>query len=315
MNTYGMLEILLQQNQFELLEGENGFHTRQDIRLVYLMNDAVEYFLVFRNAKITGEYLAEYGGGLKARLDGEEERAALVVYQGHNVFTIFFEALEPEFCLYNYGEIGHFWVKGYEYLRQLEYRIAILWDKYEYIGKDCCNEEEQRLAWLAKFPPLNFYCYPSVPPQYRPDREDGWELAEEAWKVMTELAEEAGDVSMLRVLKQYRKHPGKWMAKYVAVLLHRKAHAKTVDLLAERLKQAASTYPDRSFGPERDSHYEVIMNAARMEQKALRKQGIQSVVLREEPFARGADNIDFKAYLMIWKPGILNRKTEIRTFS
>ena len=42
-----MLEILGEQNQFELLEGENGFHTPQDIRLVYLMNDAVECFLTF----------------------------------------------------------------------------------------------------------------------------------------------------------------------------------------------------------------------------------------------------------------------------
>ena len=57
MNVYRMLEILGEQNQFELLEGENGFHTPQDIRLVYLMNDAVECFLTFRNARITGEYL------------------------------------------------------------------------------------------------------------------------------------------------------------------------------------------------------------------------------------------------------------------
>ena len=53
MNVYRMLEILGEQNQFELLESENGFHTPQDIRLVYLMNDAVECFLTFRNARIT----------------------------------------------------------------------------------------------------------------------------------------------------------------------------------------------------------------------------------------------------------------------
>ena len=105
------------------------------------------------------------------------------------------------------------------------------------------------------------------------------------------------------------------MSNYVAVLLRRKPHAKAVDLLAEKLKQTASVYPDRSFGPERDGHYAAIMNAAREEQKVLMEQGIKSVVLREEPFVRAADNIDFKAYLMIWKPGILNRKTEIRTLT
>ena len=85
-----------------------------------------------------------------------------MVHQGHNVFTIFFEKLELEYELYNYGEIGHFWVKGYEYLRQLEYRIAILWDKYEYMGEDCCSETEQKLAWLAKFPPLNWQKKPEM---------------------------------------------------------------------------------------------------------------------------------------------------------
>ena len=43
------------------------------------------------------------------------------------------------------------------------------------MGEDCCSETEQKLAWLAKFPPLNFTSYPSVPPQYLPDREDGWQ--------------------------------------------------------------------------------------------------------------------------------------------
>ena len=259
MNVYRMLEILGEQNQFELLEGENGFHTPQDIRLVYLMNDAAECFLTFRNARITGEYLPDYSGELGTRLDRNEERSSLVVHQGHNVFTIFFEKLELEYELYNYGEIGHFWVKGYEYLRQLEYRIAILWDKYEYMGEDCCSETEQKLAWLAKFPPLNFTSYPSVPPQYLPDREDGWQLAPEALEVMTNLAKEAGDVSFLRALELYGKHSGRWMTKYIAVLLHRKKHAKVVDLLTEKLKQASAVHPCRSFGPERDARYAQIM--------------------------------------------------------
>ena len=47
MNAYRMLEILTEQEQFELLDGKDGFHTLQDIRLVYLMNDAVEAFLTW----------------------------------------------------------------------------------------------------------------------------------------------------------------------------------------------------------------------------------------------------------------------------
>ena len=54
------LEELLEQDQFELIFPEykhkHEFQKQQDISLVYLMNDAVESFLVFHNATMTGEY-------------------------------------------------------------------------------------------------------------------------------------------------------------------------------------------------------------------------------------------------------------------
>lgn len=62
--TLKKLAQLLEQDQFELILPENvqpdetkteGEGARgRDIRLVYLMNDAVESFLVFRNARMTG---------------------------------------------------------------------------------------------------------------------------------------------------------------------------------------------------------------------------------------------------------------------
>ena len=58
-----MLAELLQQEQFELLLPEDdGTESSEDgdIRLVYLMNDAVESFLVFKEAKMTGKYLKDY---------------------------------------------------------------------------------------------------------------------------------------------------------------------------------------------------------------------------------------------------------------
>lgn len=48
----------------------------------------------------------------------------------------------------------------------LEFRIAVLWDKYEYLGEAVCNEEERKLVQLAYFPPLNYTCYPAVSKQY-----------------------------------------------------------------------------------------------------------------------------------------------------
>ena len=46
MDTLAMLEELLEQNQFELLIPKDGMSG--ELRLVYLMNDAVESFLVFK---------------------------------------------------------------------------------------------------------------------------------------------------------------------------------------------------------------------------------------------------------------------------
>ena len=74
-----------------------------DIRLVYLMNDAVESFLIFRDARLTGSYLENYEGPLKSSLSQEGDEYILVVWQGENVVTLFFRMLDLEVYLYNYG--------------------------------------------------------------------------------------------------------------------------------------------------------------------------------------------------------------------
>ena len=125
---FAMLAELLQQEQFELLiseEDQTDHSVETDIRLVYLMNDAVESFLVFKEAKMTGKYLRDYEGMLDATLSKEEETYILTVWQDDQALTIFFKQLELEVHLYEYGEVAHFWVPGYEYLRLLEYQIAI----------------------------------------------------------------------------------------------------------------------------------------------------------------------------------------------
>ena len=176
---------VLEQGQFELL------FTEEKLRLVYLMNDAVESFLVFENARMTGQYREDYEGELEAELsvtEEPEESYVLVVHQGETVVTIFFEDLSEEVHLYDYGEIGHFWVKGAEYLRQIEYKIAIVRDKLDYLGAKYCNRTERKLAVLADFPPLNHCCYPAVSEQYVVPRENPWVPSAEAHQVMQELA-------------------------------------------------------------------------------------------------------------------------------
>ena len=307
MDTFEMLQELLEQDQFELLftEGEDK------IRLVYLMNDAVESFLIFRGAKMTGEYQEDYVGELSASLSQTDDQYVLAVRQGDSVVTIFFEELELDVHLYNYGVIGHFWVKEYEYLRQLEYRLAILRDKYDYLGEAFCTPMERKLSALANFPPLNYCCYPSVSKKYIIPRENPWIPSEEAILLMDEIADEVHDSNMKKALCFYRKNPIPLIAKRIARMLHRNKHAELVDTLIEKLRKSTADYPHRSFGAEEDRKNKLLIKKAEERQASLQKQGKESVIVQEEPFTIAMDSVKFQVYLMVWKKGLINRKVEV----
>lgn len=309
-DTFEMLQELLEQQQFEILtEEKNG---DGNLRLVYLMNDAVESFLIFRNAVLTGNYQENYEGPIRASLSQEKNKYILVVWQGENVVTIFFQKLDLEVHLYNYGEIGHFWVPGYEYLRQLEYRLAIARDKLEYLGGSFCTPEEQKLVQLTDFPPLNYSCYPAVPRQYIVPMESPWTPTEEAFQVMRELAGEAQDKSMLRLLGLYHHFPWKIMARIVAAALHRKKHQSLIWLLTDKIKKEASTYENRSFEAHTQEKMQRLLEKAQKLKDQLAEQGIRCEVLREEPFTTARDNLDFQIYLMVWKQVHRDMKVEIK---
>ena len=310
MDTFVMLEELLEQDQFELLPAKEGDTER---RLVYLMNDAVESFLVFRGAALTGHYLEDYEGALTWSMSRDAARYVLVVRQGDNAVTLLFENLDLEVHLYNYGEIAHFWVPGYEYLRQLEYRIAILRDKCEYLGPEYCTPEERRLAHLAYFPPLNYCCYPAVPAKYIVPIPDPWNPSEEALNVMEELARECGNKKLGWRLKFYRRHPWPLLAKRIAAMLHRTECEEVIDLLSRRLREAVQDYPRRSFGKATDNAIKRLEQQAEERRQELARQGIRAEVLREEPFTIAQDNLEFHVYLMIWETRGRDRRVRIET--
>ncbi len=308
--TIGMLQELLEQNQFELLIPEEL--DAKDIRLVYLMNDAVESFLIFRNAHMTGTYKSEYEGELEFSLSHDEKREEYIlsVWQGDSVVTILFPRLELEVHLYNYGGIAHFWVPGYEYLRQLEYRIAILRDKLDYLGEEYCTPREQKLAMLTDFPPLNYCCYPAVPAKYIVPIDDPWSPSLEALEVMEELAEEAGDQSFQKILKAYRHFPVRPFSRWIGRQLRRKKHAPLVDLLTDRICEETKKYPCRSYGGTADREIgELLKKAESRKAELLEKRKARRIeVMREEPFTTAKDSLGFQVWVMIYQDGVLNRR-------
>ena len=62
------LDNLIEQNQFELVSDKVDDNR---LKVIYLMNDAVESFIVFENARITGEYIKDYQGEIKLTLDND----------------------------------------------------------------------------------------------------------------------------------------------------------------------------------------------------------------------------------------------------
>ncbi len=304
-----MLEELLNLNQFELVLDD-----AENIKLVYLMNDAVESFFVFRNSKMTGTYQEEYEGELEYSFGKNETENVgyyFIVRQQDTVVSLFFEKLDFEINLYNYGSIGHFWVKGFEELRQIEYSIGILRDKYDYLGVNVCTPLEEKLALLADFPPFNHSCYPSVPKKYIVPRPNPWFPSQEAMEVMIEFAKEVSDKKLLRLLYWYQKHHSKLMTKIIARTLQNNKHEKLVLLIMKKIKEASAGYGKRDFGADFEKRYHYLLNKAKQKQGELKEKNIMSFIYIQEPFTVAKDMVDFKVYIMIWKKGIVRRKVQV----
>ena len=318
-DNFEKLNLLLEQEQCEFVDIPDGFTGQTEsgeLRLIYLMNDAVESFLVLKNARMTGNYVRDYEGEFEGSLERTdrdvcEAEYILVIHQGQNVFTVFFEDILLETHLYNYGELGHFWVEGYENLRVMEYQIAILRDKYEYLGEKYCTEQERKLAMLRDFPPLNYLFYPAVPEKYIVPVDNPWEVTEEALAVMQELATEAGDEKLGKMLRRYEKNPDMSNARKIAGMLCRSSHLPVVTLLGEKIREAASVYPDRDFGKEKNQYLCKLLTEAERKRSELHQKNVQIIIYREEPFIYDCDSISFQVYLMIVRKGVWKQKIMI----
>lgn len=302
-DVFDKLKELLAQDQFELILPADAAKEMDALRLVYLMNDAVESFLVFRKVTMTGNYQAGYEGTLNASVQEDGDGYVLSVRQGESVVTLFFKKLELEVHLYEYSGIGHFWMTGHEDLRVLEYQIAILRDKYQYLGDSYCTKGERKLAALADFPPLNSCSYPAVPEQYQVQKDDPWKVTQDAVQVMEEFAASADDRVMLQMIRLYGMFPTPVIAKRIAHMLGRRKHAAVAGLIFESLQKENESYKRRTFGKAGDARLNLLLKKAHKKEQELKKKGIRAQVFREEPFTVAEDGIDFHVYLMTWKNG------------
>ena len=266
---------------------------------------------MFREAVWTGIYKEDYEGKLEVSYDRDNDRYVLGVRQGDSVITLFYRKLELEVNLYNYGEIAHFWVPRYENLRQLEFRIAVLWDKYTYLGEAYCSEGEKRLVHLADVPALNFCSYCAAPEEYMVPHEMPKESFLQGLDVMEELAHKAGDFLLVWMIRFYRRYSSPLVTKWMAHILHHSIHFGFVKVLTETIKKETAIYPRRSFGESGDARLARCLEKARARQKELEASGAYVEIVRQEPFTIVRDQLDLKVYLLISRRGIINQKVRV----
>lgn len=205
-----------------------------------------------------------------------------MIHQGQNVFTVFFEDILLETQLYNYGELGHFWVKGYENLRVMEYQIAILRDKYEYLGEKYCTEYEGKLAML-RVPTVKLsFLSGSTGEVYC---SGGQSMGDNGGSTGS-YAEAAsrGREKTGKMLRRYEKNSDISNAKKIAGMLCRSSHLPVITLLGEKIREAASVYPDRDFGRKQNKYLHELMEKAERRKEELEAENVQTLIYREESF-------------------------------
>jgi hypothetical protein len=312
MNTaWQKLGDLLDHHSFELLNPPTIEGEHKDLYVVYLMNDAAESFLVLRNAHMTGEYDSEYDGETKGCLSEAEDGYVVILRRGELTSCIFFEDISWETELFDYGQNGHFWIKGYEYLRQIEYKVAIVADKLNYLGEDSCTEGEKKIAALENFPPLNYTHYPASPLEYIEGVANPWDFSDEAYSVMKELCVKTNDYGYLTLLRIYKVLPTKLISWYLSAKLRSREHAKLVDEILSWIRTEAKHYKQRDFGEDEKS-YSAFRSAAELLKDIYEARGFKSEVYFEEPFQRYSDDIEFGAYVLSYENHLWARKCVVR---
>lgn len=303
------LKEIFEHQVFELCTGVGTEH-QTDYLIPYMMNDAVEDYLILKNGRLVGEYLTGEDVEMTGQVAETADGYVLVVRQNDsNVFTVHFHDIEERINYYQYHRIGHFWVKGQEQWRRLVYIVGTIYEKYEYLGEKSCNDMEIELMKLVEFAP---FC--SWSPIHEP-LEEKYPATYEGMEVMENLAVEAGDVSYARWIRIYRRIPTRCMESLLSrKLLSTKRHT-LYKLICEKIKMASKMYQERDYGNElneeirqkrKEVHQKLTAKGFHGMYPEYQKNKTQIFVTEEHPFTMMEmeyENFVFRVQLMISENG------------
>ena len=300
------LDEIVSCDAFELHKTElpNG---KQEFYIPYMMNDAVECYLILKNGTMTGVYDPKSEAEISVELLDTDKGPAAFFRQGESsVFSIWYEESFCEQKCYRYDQIGHFWVEGEEHWRRLVYIIGTIYDKFRYLGEDVCNENEQALMPLMEFAPFRYYS------PIHESLDSYYDETNEGLECMRALAEEAGDREFVRLLKLYELNPFKsQMVRQLANAMQSPKRNGLYELIFQKVEEAASAYPEREYA---DGLHEMIRRKrAEVQEKMtfagytgtyprFHKENRQVLVMEEHPFTISEleyENYGFKIQYMI----------------
>ena len=283
-------------------------HTDNDkIYIPYMMNDALECFLLFSDAQLTGHPLPDYEGDTSYEMVGETTegscKTGIIFRQGiQNVFTLWFTSVYQDLHCYRYDRIGHFWVAGQEHWRRLVYILGTIYDKYQYMGSQVCNPQEMVLLKLMEFAPLYYYS------PIHESLDDIYPNTLEGLQAMKDLATEAGDRTFLALLAVYRYFPFSIVQKILQRALNRPGRIPLYELLFHKIEEASSCYSERDYGEERNRCIDearsqlstkLLQEGFQGEYPLFQKGNLQILAMEEHPFTiLEAKDFQFRIQLM-----------------
>lgn len=302
------LEELIDFDALELQrKSENNM---ENIYIPYMMNDAVEYYLILKECKITGNMPEHFPAGTSVEAVSDNSRSAVIFkLPDCTRISLWFRECEKNMELYQYHQIGHFWMQGQEQWRQLVYMIGTIFDKYAFLGEQACNMEEQKLLALITFAP--FRCWSPV----REDLESRYPDTLAGIRCMHTLAAEAGDDWYRRLTGLYvflfrlRFVPMRPMTKMMARALNHSGRCRLYQLIYEKVCRASELYQERDYGEVWNK--KIRKERFRLEKKLhmqgfignyplFQRENVTILAVEEHPFTvLEAEDISFRIQLMV----------------
>ena len=307
-----LVDDLLELEVLELIPKDTDPAT---MYIPYMMNDAVEYYLILSNCQVMGEIPEEFDGDTLVKLIDSPDRPGLIFEMpSGDKLTLWFDSCAFEKSFYQYHRICHIWRKGEEHWRMLVYMVGTIHDKYAFLGPDSVNDAEFALLPLVHFGPFRFYSPIDEPLDDRyPENEDGWTC-------MRNLALEAGDADYVKMIDRanaLKKLPfirTDTLIKNLANALSLSRRKPLFEHIYSKVCEASSRYPERAYRPKAILEMEKARKAADAglraegftgEYPAYTKGGMSAIVFEEHPFT--VQELDYEGFafqtkVMIWDP-------------